>query len=105
MREMGHYRVFLTNMCTKPLTSNHISSVFLLKNINCLALYELDLTAGLINCFFGYSDQWRAGRGPWPLRGKVLGGAKPVKRGAKCMEWNKNVDKSVKSFQALLQER
>ncbi len=33
------------------------------------------------------------------------GGAKPVKRGAKCMKWNKNVNNSVKSFQPLLQER
>ena len=64
-----------------------------------------------LNCdviFFTYQleylltmQQWRAGRGG------ILGGAKPVKRGAckKCMKWNKNVNNSVKSFQALLQER
>ena len=40
--------------------------------------------------------------GPWPLQRRILGGAKPVKRGAKCMKWNKNVSNSVKSFQALI---
>ena len=36
--------------------------------------------------------------GLWLLQRRILGGAKPVKRGAKCMKWNKNVNNSVKVF-------